>query len=104
MKEYLKFLAKYQKVYATQSDSVINRYEVFRENYKKMEIHNSLEDASFLIGINEFSDLTDLEVEQTLMASSGLRVPAERTDRLMEKTETKRFLGESALDGMESER
>ena len=68
MKEYLHFLGKYQKVYASQSDSVINRYEVFRENYKNMEAHNSQEDASFLMGINEFSDLTDAEVEQTLIA------------------------------------
>ena len=105
MKEYLHFLGKSQKVYASQSDSVINRYEVFRENYKNMEAHNSQEDASFLMGINEFSDLTDAEVEQTLIASSGLRVPAEKTARLWQKSQNnKRFLEESYSDSWDEER
>ena len=57
------------------------------------------------MGINEYSDLTDAEVEQTLIALSGLRVPAERTSRLWQKSQSnKRFLEESESDSLDEDR
>lgn len=65
MKEYINFLAKYQKTYASAHD-IKNRYMKFKSNYEMIEEHNSKEDSTFEMGITEFSDMTKEEFEQSL--------------------------------------
>lgn len=89
MKEYLTFLSRYQKVYSGHQETVINKYQVFRENFQKMEEHNAIEDVPYQMGINQFSDLTDEEAEQTI--ASGVVIPKEKTKRMLQSVES-RFL------------
>ena len=65
MNLYLKFVAEFGKQYASK-DHMDERFEIFRENYEKMEAHNTSTDdegrlPSFEMGINQFSDMTEEE-------------------------------------------
>ena len=56
MNLYLKFVAEFGKQYASK-DHMDERFEIFRENYEKMEAHNTSTDdegrlPSFEMGIN----------------------------------------------------
>lgn len=44
--------------------------------------HNAQMDAPFEMGINEFSDMTDEEIEQKLLVSGGVLISSERKAKL----------------------
>jgi hypothetical protein len=52
MTEYLNFIAKYGRTYATKQDTA-NRYRVFKENYNIISDHNKKEDdVPFTLEVN----------------------------------------------------
>jgi len=59
--QFAKFREQYNKVYKTKSEH-FRRSTIFAENLKKYEEHNK-SGASWTMGINEFSDLTQEEFE-----------------------------------------
>lgn len=63
--EYLNFVSKYSKTYAS-LQHLDERYNVFKENYLKIASHNSHIDeygrpAPFRMAVNKFSDMTETE-------------------------------------------
>ena len=54
------YIAKFSKSYKNK-DEYNARFEAFKENYRKVQDHNSRNEASFKLGINKFSDLTNEE-------------------------------------------
>ena len=65
MSLYLRFVAEFGKQYASK-EHMDERYEIFKDNYAKIESHNNSVDEegrppSFEMGINQFSDLTEDE-------------------------------------------
>jgi KDEL-tailed cysteine endopeptidase len=54
--EFAKFVEEYEKVYET-AEEAAHRFAVFSDNLVKIVKHNA-EDHSFLMGINEFADMT----------------------------------------------
>jgi len=61
-KEFSTFMNKFGKTYSTSEESKL-RFDIFKDNVKKMNAHNARKDVSWKMGINQFSDLTDEEFE-----------------------------------------
>jgi hypothetical protein len=57
--EYNNFKSQYSKKYSLSEDAF--RFRVFRENVEKINQHNSDESQTYLMGINQFADLTTEE-------------------------------------------
>jgi len=57
--QYNDFLEKYGKFYT--AEEFVRRQEIFEENVKKIEEHNSQPSVSFLLGVNEYADMTHEE-------------------------------------------
>ncbi|CDW81043.1 cysteine protease [Stylonychia lemnae] len=58
-KEFIAFIAKFGKTYSSK-DAHQTKYEVFKQNYKKMQEHND-QQKGYELGINKFSDMTEEE-------------------------------------------
>lgn len=81
---YFKFVALYGKSYATM-DQMQDRYDAFRDNYIKIESHNTSVDESgrsppFRLGVNQFSDMTEKEFVNERL-SSGIKLPKRKTEK-----------------------
>jgi cathepsin F len=62
-KEYINFIAKYQKSFGSKSET-LSRFQVFKDNYRAIKAHNSLgEAAPFTMEINKFADMSNKEFE-----------------------------------------
>ena len=99
--EYFKFVAEYGKQLATKEE-MDERFEVFHDNYRKIEAHNSHIDEEgrsppFTLGINQFSDMT----EEEFMADrfGGVKVPHRLSHRLKSaKASQKPQLAEGSVE------
>jgi len=65
-------MATYGKTYASEDSAMEERFQIFRENLRKIEEHNA-EEAGFELGLNQFSDLSEAEFQATYL--SGLALP-----------------------------
>jgi C1A family cysteine protease len=73
--EYLEqfdyFVAKYTKSYA-ENGEYVNRYNIFKQNYKFIEDHNSNSAISgFSLGVNHMADLTNKEYRKQYLGYSN---------------------------------
>ncbi len=84
--EFMQFLARYGRSYASKSDFDI-RYEIFASNLAAIEEHNSNTGMTFTKGINQFTDLSDHELEARF-SKSALRKPEQM---IVKKTDAIRF-------------
>lgn len=97
--EYLKFISTYGKTDQTR-EGFEKRYEIFKQNYKRIIEHNKLYEAGgpgapeFDMIVNRFADLTE---EEFLEQNTGLKVPKHKTEKMKnfkfpvpEKNESKR--------------
>ena len=53
-------MATYGKTYASEEGVFEGRFQIFRENLRKIEEHD-VEDSGFELGLNQFSDLSEEE-------------------------------------------
>ncbi|CDW78905.1 gut cathepsin l-like cysteine protease [Stylonychia lemnae] len=79
MKEYMNFLAQYQKTYASIHD-IKDRYMKFKRNFEAIMKHNADEEQTFEMGINEYSDLTEEEFQKQMI--SGVLIRPEHAARV----------------------
>jgi len=56
---YLDFMVNYPKQYTV--EEAARRYEIFKDNVRKIDEHNSKPGVSFQMGINEYADMTHEE-------------------------------------------
>merc|ERR1719356_1218612 len=70
--QFAQFKEKFGKTYLTRSEHQL-RFDIFETNLKKIEEHNK-SGASWTMGVNQFSDLTDAEF-QTLHMGGYKRTP-----------------------------
>jgi len=63
--EFAQFKEKFGKTYLTRSEHQL-RFDIFKTNLKKIEEHNK-SGASWTMGVNQFSDLTDAEFQSMHM-------------------------------------
>ena len=70
MKAYLNFIATYGKQYSSKSHAS-KKYEIFKSNYKKIEEHNVHTAAPFVMGVNQFADMTAEEFSLLM----GVEIP-----------------------------
>lgn len=68
---FQKFITEYGKVYKNDSEYNL-RKEIFCSNYEYIENHNSQNDVSFKLDINEYADLTDLEFRKMFTSPISL--------------------------------
>ena len=59
--QFAQFKEKFGKTYLTRSEHQL-RFDIFKTNLKKIEEHNK-SGASWTMGVNQFSDLTDAEFQ-----------------------------------------
>ena len=59
LREFVRFESKFDKVYSSE-DERRKRFEVFKQNLADNRHHNSLPNASYKRGINQYSDLTGM--------------------------------------------
>jgi C1A family cysteine protease len=64
----MRWLAQHKKSYATKGE-YIKRFEIFAENLNKISSHN---DASYTLGTNAFTDMTE---EEFISKMTGLITP-----------------------------
>ena len=74
--QFRKYLAEQGKSYLTKEEYNA-RYQVFEAKFMKIIEHNSKNDATFTVGTNQFTDMSDAEIRQRL----GF-IPAERELKL----------------------
>ena len=55
------------------------RYNIFKNNYKRIVDHNSIPDSGFSLEINKFADLTD---EEFISKYTGAIVPESRSEKM----------------------
>ena len=55
--KFIEFIQKHDKQYSS-SEEYIERLQIFAQNLKDIENHNSQTDKTWTKGINQFSDLT----------------------------------------------
>jgi hypothetical protein len=72
--EFMQFLARYGRSYASKSDFDV-RYEIFADNYAAIEEHNSNPEATHTKGVNQFTDMSEQELQERL-GKTALRKPA----------------------------
>lgn len=60
-----KYLAKYGKSYATKEEYAY-RKSIFDRTASEMASHNSRNDVTWSVALNQFSDMTDAEIKRTL--------------------------------------
>lgn len=77
--QYLQFIAKYGKTDMQNLDEFNQKYDVFKQNYKRIVDHNAIEDSGFTLEINKFADMTD---EEFISKYTGAIVPKERSDKM----------------------
>jgi len=63
--QFAQFKEKFGKTYLTRSEHQL-RFDIFKTNLKKIEEHNK-SGASWTMGVNQFSDLTDAEFQSMHM-------------------------------------
>jgi hypothetical protein len=51
MRAYINFMARYQKVYASK-EQASQKYSVFKDQYKRVKAHNTIENVPFTLAIN----------------------------------------------------
>lgn len=61
--EFTAFQEKFNKYYED-LDTLRNKYEIFKNNFKFISEHNSKLGNSYILGINQFSDMTNDEFKQ----------------------------------------
>lgn len=64
-------MATYGKTYASEEGVFEGRFQIFRENLRKIEEHD-VEDSGFELGLNQFSDLSEEEFQGLYL---GLKLP-----------------------------
>lgn len=67
--QWAKFKVDYNRTYKTAEEEA-KRFDVFKENLKKVEEHNKKFEAgetTYTLGINDFSDLTYAEFSKTYL-------------------------------------
>ena len=67
--EFSKYLAKYGKSYATKSEYIFRR-TLFEQQMEFLAVQNSQNGATYRVGFNQFSDMTDAEFSK-LLGDSG---------------------------------
>ena len=67
---FVRYLAKEGKSYATKEEYQ-RRKEIFADKLKFVTEHNSRNGATYRVGLNFFSDLTDEEFKQYFLGDSG---------------------------------
>ncbi|MBA0747233.1 hypothetical protein Gogos_004161 [Gossypium gossypioides] len=91
MAMYEDWLVKHGKVYNGLGEKE-KRFEIFKDNLRFIDEHNSEETHSFKLGLNQFADLTNEEYRFTFL---GVKKPnkkvSKRSDRYLQ------LLGEAAL-------
>ena len=63
--EFIGYLSKFQKHYATQAE-FDERLKIFNANKAKISKHNDRNDATYRLGLNKFADYTPEEYERIL--------------------------------------
>lgn len=85
---FQKFITDYQKVYPNEAEYNI-RKEIFCSNYEYIETHNSKNDVSYQLDINEYADFTDMEFKQMFTSPFSLNdVENNNVDDTLYKGET----------------
>jgi len=70
---FAQYIAEYGRSYASK-DTVEERFNIFSANFDKIMAHNSNENRTFSMGLNEFADMTLEELENRYL-SAKLRAP-----------------------------
>lgn len=65
---YEEWMLEHGKVYNGLGEKV-ERFEIFKDNLRYIEGHNSLPNQTYKLGLNQFSDLTDEEFESIYLGS-----------------------------------
>ena len=68
--EFAKFIAQYGKSYETKEEYLARR-GIFEEQFIMVQNQNSQNGATYKVGINKFSDLSDAEFAAHYLGDSG---------------------------------
>jgi hypothetical protein len=82
----MQFLARFGRSYASKSDFDV-RYDIFAENFTAIEEHNSNPAVTFVKGVNQFTDMSEQELEARF-SKTALKKPAQMINK---KTEAVRL-------------
>jgi len=66
-KDFAEFQSKFGKTYKSE-DERKERLAIFNQNLDKIQRHNSIPNVSWTMGVNQFSDMTDEEFGQKVLA------------------------------------
>lgn len=75
------FITKYHKSYGTKEEYDY-RLGVFSKNFHNIKAHNMMNDASFSLGVNQFSDMTSEEFKKMLGFKPELKQENEAPEML----------------------
>jgi C1A family cysteine protease len=75
----MQFIAKYSKTEMQNMDEFNHKYDIFKDNYKRIIEHNSIPDSGFSLEINKFADLTD---DEFISKYTGAVIPKEKTEKM----------------------
>ena len=92
LKVWQEWKKKYNKISSLNSDSERKRYEAFKANLKLIKEHNRLNQTSYKLGLNEYSDRTEselFEIFDTKIKASTKRYPSKNSSKLTPKFGTK---------------
>lgn len=70
MKVYESWLVKHGKVYNALGEKE-SRFEIFKDNLRFVESHNSLESQTYKLGLTKFADLTNEEYRSMVLGTKA---------------------------------
>lgn len=69
--DFSQFKAQYSRTYSSEEEHSFREY-VYYSRLEKIAKHNAHPNASYRLGVNEFSDITELEFNQLFLAVNAI--------------------------------
>ncbi|CAN8238248.1 unnamed protein product [Cochlearia groenlandica] len=99
MDHHHKWMIQYSRFYKNESEKEM-RFEVYKKNLKYIDNFNKMDNQSYKLGVNEFTDLTDEEFRATHIGQRGINVTSQR--QVIDKTIPSRNWNISLADDNEN--